>query len=140
MQNYRSSIVYVLCQSDNSILCAVSVTYYDHWCNVGVCLCTLILVCLNFSCWGQTHRGLDVNISTFQQYVLFWCVEKNTHIKFTLLTHLRQTIMKTVMAMMKTTPAAAEPMMRGSFSWILELYSSTGQERESDEMRLIFKY
>lgn len=48
--------------------------------------------------------------------------------------------MKTVMAMMKTTPAAAEPMMRGSFSWILELYSSTGQKTENQEMGLILKY
>ena len=33
-------------------------------------------------------------------------------------------MMKTVTAMMKTTPPEAEPMIRGSFSWMLDLYSS----------------
>ena len=42
-------------------------------------------------------------------------------------------MMKTVMAMMKTTPAAAEPMMRGSFSWILELYSSARQKTDKED-------
>lgn len=40
------------------------------------------------------------------------------------LTHRLQTMMMTTTAMRKTKPAAAEPMMRGSFSWILVLYSS----------------
>ena len=39
-------------------------------------------------------------------------------------------MMRTTTAMRKTSPAAAEPMMRGSFSWMLVLYSS-GEERES---------
>lgn len=34
--------------------------------------------------------------------------------------------MMTTTAMRKTRPAAAEPMIRGSFSWILVLYSSVG--------------
>ena len=34
--------------------------------------------------------------------------------------------------MMKITPAAAEPMMRGSFSSMLELYSSTSQETNQE--------
>lgn len=42
-------------------------------------------------------------------------------------------IMKTVMAMMKTTPPDAEPMSRGSFSLMLDLYSSgRGQTTGSD--------
>lgn len=70
-----SCIVYTLCQTKPSrsddILRTVqySVTYCDHWYNVGVCLCNLILVCLNFSCWGQTHRGLHVDISISINYV-----------------------------------------------------------------------
>lgn len=40
--------------------------------------------------------------------------------------------MTTVMAMMKTTPAADDPIIRGSFSWILELYSSKEQEKTKD--------
>lgn len=35
-------------------------------------------------------------------------------------------MMMTTTAMRKTRPAAAEPMMRGSFSWMLVLYSSVG--------------
>lgn len=40
------------------------------------------------------------------------------------LTHRLQTMMMTTTAMRKTRPAAAEPMMRGSFSWMLVLYSA----------------
>lgn len=39
-------------------------------------------------------------------------------------THRLQTMMMTTKAMRKTNPAAAEPMMSGSFSWMLVLYSS----------------
>lgn len=42
----------------------------------------------------------------------------------TRLTHRLHTMMMTTTAMRKTKPAAAEPMMSGSFSWILVLYSS----------------
>lgn len=45
------------------------------------------------------------------------------------LTHRLQTMMMTTTAMRKTKPAAAEPMMRGSFSWMLVLYSSTKRRR-----------
>lgn len=40
------------------------------------------------------------------------------------LTHRLQTMMMTTTAMRKTRPAAAEPMIRGSFSWMLVLYSA----------------
>lgn len=40
------------------------------------------------------------------------------------LTHRLQTMMMTTTAMRKTKPAAADPMMSGSFSWMLVLYSS----------------
>lgn len=39
-------------------------TYCDRWCNVGVCLCTLSLFCLSFSCCGQTHRKSTVTSFT----------------------------------------------------------------------------
>lgn len=39
--------------------------------------------------------------------------------------------MTRVMAMIRTPPAAAEPIIRGSFSWRLELYSSVGEYQKS---------
>lgn len=41
------------------------------------------------------------------------------------ITHRLQTMTSTMTEMRKTTPAAAEPMIRGSFSFRLESYSST---------------
>ena len=47
----------------------------------------------------------------------------------TRLTHRLHTMMMTTTAMRKTKPAAAEPMMSGSFSWILVLYSSIKKKK-----------
>lgn len=42
-------------------------------------------------------------------------------------THLLHTMAMTTTAMRKTRPAAEEPMMRGSFSWMLVWYSAGGE-------------
>ena len=54
------------------------------------------------------------------------------------LAHRLQTITNTTIAMMKTTPAAAEPMMSGSFSCMLDLYSSANTNKSFSDLKTTY--
>lgn len=67
---------------------------------------------------------------SIQQLVAVWNLIKKVTMKYMNVsgTHRLHTMTMTTTAMRKTRPAAAEPMMRGSFSRMLLLYSAAGNK------------